>query len=252
MFGAVHAGPPDRPLVGAGLKMYLGYDESVRYLWSLAQRADEFAAVDVFVLPSFPALPQAQLAFAGLPVAYGAQDVHWEEGGAFTGCVSPSVLRELGCRYAEVGHAERRRHFGEDDAMVGRKAAAAARCGLVPIVCVGEHQPGNDAVEYVRAQAHGALDAIPEDAEMVIAYEPVWAIGGRAVAGGDRISAVVAALREATRARAGRVRILYGGSVAPGQTRGLRATGIDGVFVGRGALVIDDLRQVAHELAEAG
>ena len=110
--------------------------------------------------------------------------------------------------------------------MVGRKAAAAARCAWCRSCAWASAEHGNDAVEYVQAQVHGALGAVPEAAEVVIAYEPVWAIGGRAIAERDRISAVVDALREATGARSGRVRILYGGSVAPGQARGLRATGV--------------------------
>jgi triosephosphate isomerase len=252
MFGPVQAGPPERPIVGAGLKMYFGYAETVRYLWELAERAREFAGVDVFVLPSFPALPQAQLAFADTDLAYGAQDGHWEERGAYTGSVSPAMLRELGCRYVEVGHAERRRDFCEDDDMVGRKAAAAARCGLVPIVCVGEEERGGDAAALVLGQARAALAHVPDDAEVVLAYEPVWAIGAETAAGGDHIAAVAGALRRSLASRGGPTRILYGGSVAPGAAAQLLATGVDGVFVGRGALVIDDLRQVARELAEAG
>jgi triosephosphate isomerase len=246
---AAGSGASRAPLLGVSLKMFLGYAETVRYLWALAARAEEFEAVDVFVLPSFPALAQARLAFAGSSVSFGAQDGHWEERGAFTGCVSPSMLAELGCRYVEVGHAERRRDFCEDDDMVGRKAAAAARSGLVPIVCVGEQRQGDGAVSHVRTQADAALSSIPEAADVVIAYEPVWAIGATMTADNSDIAAVVAALRAGASGRTGSVRILYGGSVAPGSAHRLAETGVDGVFVGRGALDIDDLRQVAVGLA---
>jgi len=138
-----------RPLVGAGLKMFLGYAETIGYLRELAASAAEFDGVSVFVLPSFPVLAAARELLAGSPVRYGAQDAHWEESGAYTGCVSPAVLRELGCTFVEVGHAERRHLFGESDDMVARKALAAVRCGLEPIVCVGEEHETDGAAATI-------------------------------------------------------------------------------------------------------
>ncbi|MGH3139091.1 MAG: triose-phosphate isomerase family protein, partial [Gaiellales bacterium] len=147
-----------RPLVGAGLKMFLGYAETIGYLRELAASAAEFDGVEVFVLPSFPVLAAARDLLAGSAVRYGAQDAHWEESGAYTGCVSPAVLRELGCTFVEVGHAERRRLFGESDDMVARKALAAVRCGLEPIVCVGEaHESDGAAASIVGGQAAAVL-----------------------------------------------------------------------------------------------
>ena len=221
-----------RPLVGAGLKMFLGYAETIGYLRELAASAAEFDGVSVFVLPSFPVLAAARELLAGSPVRYGAQDAHWEESGAYTGCVSPAVLRELGCTFVEVGHAERRHLFGESDDMVARKALAAVRCGLEPIVCVGEEH-----------QTDGAAAAI--------AYEPVWAIGAETAADPERVAGVVAEVRRRAAGRDGDLRILYGGSVRPGEIAGLLAAGVDGVFVGRAATAVSGLREVIESVRAA-
>ena len=124
--------------------MFLGYEDSVRYLGAVAAAAPRFAGVSIFVLPSFPVIAEAARALGGTAVAYGAQDGHWEQEGAFTGCVSPSLLHELGCTFMEVGHAERRRLFGADDSTTARKARAAVDAGLVPVICIGEEHAGND------------------------------------------------------------------------------------------------------------
>ena len=187
------------PVVGAGLKMFLGYAETVRYLHELAACAEEFEGVSVFVLPSFPVLAAAQDLLSVSPVRYGAQDGHWEEAGPYTGCVSPAMLRELGCTFVEVGHAERRRLFHETDAMVARKAVAAARCGLIPIVCVGEQRIGDPADQIVAAQVVSVLESLPAEADLVIAYEPVWAIGAAASAEPRHIEQVVSMVRRLDR-----------------------------------------------------
>ncbi len=241
-----------RPLVGAGLKMFLGYAETIGYLRELAASAAEFDGVSVFVLPSFPVLAAARELLAGSPVRYGAQDAHWEESGAYTGCVSPAVLRELGCTFVEVGHAERRHLFCESDDMVARKAVAAVRCGLEPIVCVGEeHETDGAAATIVGDQVAAVLAPLPSAADLVVAYEPVWAIGAETAADPERVAGVVAEVRRLAAGRDGDLRILYGGSVGPDEIAGLLAAGVDGVFVGRGALAIDGLRSIVDEVREA-
>ena len=241
-----------RPLVGAGLKMFLGYAETIGYLRELAASAAEFDGVSVFVLPSFPVLAAAQELLAGSPVRYGAQDAHWEESGAYTGCVSPAVLRELGCTFVEVGHAERRHLFGESDDMIARKALAAVRCGLEPIVCVGEeHETDGAAATIVGDQAAAVLAPLPSAADVVIAYEPVWAIGAETAADPERVAGVVAEVRRRAAGRDGDLRILYGGSVGPGEIAGLLAAGVDGVFVGRAATAISGLREVIESVRAA-
>ena len=238
-----------RPLVGAGLKMFLGYAETIGYLRELAASAAEFDGVSVFVLPSFPVLAAARELLAGSPVRYGAQDAHWEESGAYTGCVSPAVLRELGCTFVEVGHAERRHLFGESDDMVARKALAAVRCGLEPIVCVGEeHETDGAAATIVGDQVAAVLAPLPSAADVVIAYEPVWAIGAETAADPERVAGVVAEVRRRAAGRDGDLRILYGGSVGPGEIAGLLAAGVDGVFVGRAATAISGLREVVESV----
>ena len=241
-----------RPLVGAGLKMFLGYAETIGYLRELAASAAEFDGVSVFVLPSFPVLAAARELLAGSPVRYGAQDAHWEESGAYTGCVSPAVLRELGCTFVEVGHAERRHLFGESDDMVARKALAAVRCGLEPIVCVGEeHETDGAAAAIVGDQAAAVLAPLPSAAAGVIAYEPVWAIGAETAADPERVAGVVAEVRRRAAGRDGDLRILYGGSVGPGEIAGLLAAGVDGVFVGRAATAVSGLREVIESVRAA-
>jgi triosephosphate isomerase len=242
-----------RPVVGAGLKMFLGYAETVGYLSELAASAGEFDGVSVFVLPSFPGLAAAQELLAGSPVRYGAQDAHWEEAGAYTGCVSPAVLRELGCTFVEVGHAERRRLFRESDHMVAQKALAAVRCGLEPIVCVGEERrAGNGtAAAVVGDQVAALLEALPDDADLVIAYEPVWAIGAEAAADPRHVAGAVAEVAMRAAGRAGDVRVLYGGSVRPGDVAGLLAAGVDGLFVGRAAIPLSGFREIVDSVRTA-
>ena len=241
-----------RPVVGAGLKMFLGYAESIGYLRDLAACAAEFDGVEVFVLPSFPVLAAAQELLAGSSVRYGAQDAHWEERGAYTGCVSPAVLRELGCTFVEVGHAERRRLFRESDDMVASKALAAVRCGLEPIVCVGEERRDDRAAAAaVGGQVAALLEPLPADADLIVAYEPVWAIDSDAAADPGHVERVAAEVARQAAGRAGAVRILYGGSVRPADVPGLLAAGVDGLFVGRAAAAVSGLRAVVESVRTA-
>ena len=241
-----------RPLVGAGLKMFLGYAETIGYLRELAASAAEFDGVSVFVLPSFPVLAAARELLAGSPVRYGAQDAHWEESGAYTGCVSPAVLRELGCTFVEVGHAERRRLFRESDDMVASKALAAVRCGLEPIVCVGEERRDDRAAAAaVGDQVAALLEPLPADADLIVAYEPVWAIDSDAAADPGHVERVAAEVARQAAGRAGAVRILYGGSVRPADVPGLLAAGVDGLFVGRAAAAVSGLRAVVESVRTA-
>jgi triosephosphate isomerase len=235
-------------VIGLGLKMFLGYAESLHRLDLLARHAEEFEGVAVFVLPSFPVLPEARRVLSDSGIAYGAQDGHWEDFGAHTGSVSPAMLKELGCAFMEVGHAERRRWFGEDDAMIARKVAAAVRNGLVPVICVGELDETRDAADVVVAQVQTAVALLPDaDAPVILAYEPVWKIGAKAPAQADRVADVVSALRSSNAHPESLTRILYGGSVTPGRILPLLKTGIDGLFVGRAAVEFDSLRSIIAE-----
>ncbi|PPK94628.1 triosephosphate isomerase [Kineococcus xinjiangensis] len=252
------AAPEGRPrrLVGVSLKMYFGLARTRAYLADVAALGEHAAAcgVDAFVIPDFVSLATGAELLAGSGVALGAQDAFWEDAGAYTGEVSPAVLREVGCTFVELGHAERRRLFGEDDEVTARKAAAAARNGLVPLVCIGEttrEGSGAQAVERAvaecRPQVESVLAAVPDDSEVVLAYEPVWAIGQPEPASADHVVAVTRRLREIAGDRAGTTRILYGGSAGPGLFASL-AEGVDGLFLGRFAHDVAAFRSVITEL----
>jgi triosephosphate isomerase len=247
------AGVLEPPIVGIGMKMYLGYAESLAYLRELAAASGRLQGVSLFVLPPFPVLAAARELLAGTRIAYGAQDGHWEDAGPHTGSVSAVMLAELGCSLMEVGHAERRRDFGEDDAMTGRKAAAATRAGLVPVICVGELDTSGDAEGVVRRQVEAVLGAVGEDAApLAIAYEPVWAIGAERPAGPEHIARVLDVIRSAGAGRRGRFTVLYGGGVMPEQVAEILAAGADGVFASRSGLDLTRLQRVVDGITTRG
>jgi triosephosphate isomerase len=233
--------------VGVSLKMYLGVEETRRWLEAVARVPR--GGVELFVLPTFLSLEAAHGILGGTGVRLGAQDVFWDERGPFTGEVSPSMLREVGCHYVAVGHAERRRLFGEDDAVTARKAAAAAEAGLVPVVCVGETERSDSAAaagECAR-QVRAALRALPDGAAAVVAYEPVWAIGAAAPAPAEHVVRVARRLRPLLERRQGETRLLYGGSAGPGAFASL-ADAVDGLFLGRFAHDVGNLGRVLDEV----
>ena len=250
-----------RPLVvGVSLKMY--FDIARTEAWSrriAAIAAGHPAVVDgvveVFVLPSLPALPAVAAALEGSPVSFGAQDLFWEDSGAYTGGISGADLRALGCTWVEVGHSERRRYFGEDDVTVNLKTAAALRHGLVPVLCVGERTRGgvDAAGDECVAQLESALSGLAApDAPIVVAYEPEWAIGRAEAADADHVLAVTGRIGGFLRAQrsVGPARVVYGGSAGPGLLPRLDG-GVQGLFLGRFAhdpealqLILDDAMAV--------
>ncbi|MBR0566298.1 triose-phosphate isomerase [Azoarcus sp. L1K30] len=209
--------------------------------------------VDMAVCVPFPYLAQAQSRLVG--VALGAQNVSEYDAGAYTGEVSATMLADFGCRYVIVGHSERRALFGEDDAMVGRKALAAQRKGIVPIVCVGEsldERKAGLAMSVVGRQLAAVLEVAGADAvgRMVLAYEPVWAIGTGLSATPAQVGEVHAGLRAWLNAHgvaASGVRILYGGSVKPDNATELFAVpDVDGGLIGGASLVADDFLAICR------
>lgn len=233
---------PRRRLVGVSTKMYFSAQRTRQYVSDvvaqLSASPDIANNVDIFIIPDAITLTSVitQLRSSNTPVLVGAQDASWEDAGAYTGEVSPSVLAEVGCRIVELGHAERRRIFGESDAETARKAAAAARNGLTPLVCVGERTRGmvSMAVGECATQVKAVMAAVPGDAEVVLAYEPVWAIGAAEPAAADHVVGVVDAIRElpCVKDRQGVTRIVYGGSAGPGLFEKLKRSA-DGLFLGR-------------------
>jgi len=238
--------PRRRPLVAGNWKLHHGLHASEALARSIAGGLSSPCPVEVVVAPVYTALATVAAALRGTSVGMSSQDLHWEDRGAFTGAVSAPLLKDAGCTYALVGHSERRQLFGERDEDVRRKASAALRHGLVPIVCVGEtleERERGATLDVVLGQvdaAFGDRDASALD-QMVVAYEPVWAIGTGKVARAADAQAVHVAIRaRLTRMApesAAMVRILYGGSVKPDNVVELmQQPDIDGALVGGASL----------------
>lgn len=240
-----------KPLIAGNWKMNLNHFEANALVQKIAFSLPDkyFAKVDVTVLPPFTDLRSVQTAVdADKPLlTYGAQDLSAHDSGAYTGEISGAFLAKLGCTYVVVGHSERRTYHHEDDALVAAKAAAAFRHGLIPIVCIGEHLEVREAgnhVEHNLAQLRGSLAGLTDEqlANVVIAYEPVWAIGtGRVASAGDA-QEVCGAIRAelatiASPKIADGVRVLYGGSVnAKNVGEIVGQPDVDGALVGGASL----------------
>ncbi len=234
--------------------MHLG-ESSAKTLVARLMTALPFDRVAAAVAPAFPLFRVVLDAVAGSPLEVGAQNMHWEAQGAFTGEVAPTMLAEMGVRFVIVGHSERRALFGETDATVSRKILAARRHGLSPIVCVGEteHERGAGRTRHVvvaQIRAAFADEALSNADDVVIAYEPVWAIGtGRTPQPAeitDAHGAIRAALTERFGAPALAVRILYGGSVTAASAQALlEAAEVDGALVGGASLDAGSFASIA-------
>jgi triosephosphate isomerase len=260
-----------RPLIAGNWKMNLTHLEAIGLVQKLAFSLTEpqLDAAEVVVLPPFTALRSVQTLVTGdkLAVGYGAQDLSAEDSGAFTGEISGIMLAAMACQYVAVGHSERRALHGEDDALVARKVQAALRHGLVPILCVGEGLDVRRAGQHVAhctTQLDAALEGLTaeqltapgEGTGIVIAYEPVWAIGTGEVATPEDAQEVCGALRSRLAERFGPetaavVRILYGGSVKAANTAGILAgPDIDGALVGGASLDAEEFVQICRTAAD--
>jgi len=253
--------PARKPLLSGNWKMHHNHLEAIAVLQKLsyALRDEDYAAVDVSVHPPFTGLRSLQVVIDAdrLPIALGAQDCHWEDKGAYTGEISPLMLAKLDVRYVIVGHSERREYFGETDADVNRKATAVFGAGMTPIMCVGEtleEREAGRAEAKVAAQVPAGLAGLSpaQVGSMVIAYEPIWAIGTGRTATADDAQAMCAAIRSVVSGVAGAgagaaVRIQYGGSVKPSNTAELMAQpDIDGALVGGASLDADDFSRIVR------
>lgn len=245
------------PLMAGNWKMNLNHQEAVvlvqKLAWTLSDKRHDYGKVEVVVLPPFTDVRSVQTLVDGdrLSVRYGAQDVSMHDSGAYTGEISAAMLAKLGCSYVVVGHSERRQFHAETDEVVNAKAHKALGAEMTPIVCVGEGlevRQAGEHVPYTMAQVEGSLAGFtPEQvAGLVIAYEPVWAIGTGEVATPEDAQEVCAAIRAQVReaygddAAAG-VRILYGGSVKAANVAGIMAKDdVDGCLVGGASLQVDE------------
>jgi len=251
------------PLMAGNWKMNLTHPEAValvqKLAWILADKKHDFARTEVVVVPPFTDLRSVQTLVDGdrLSIRYGAQDVSTHDSGAYTGEISATMLAKLGCSYVVVGHSERRTYHAEDDAEVNAKARQAVSAGMTPIVCVGEGldvRKAGEHVAYTLGQIDGSLAGFKptEIASLVVAYEPVWAIGTGEVATPEDAQEVCAAIRARLRETAGDdaadgCRILYGGSVKAGNIAGIMAQGdVDGALVGGASLQADEFGGVCR------
>ena len=242
------------PLIAGNWKMNTTPSEGERLVRDLKKRLADVEEREVVVAPPFTHLHRVGDALKGSSISLAAQNVYWEDAGAFTGEISPAMIKELGCRYVITGHSERRAYFGETDETVSKKVRAALRCGMIPIVCVGEtleEREAGDTLEVVGRQlggglrgleASGLISEADERGMIVIAYEPVWAIGTGKTATAGQAQEVHSFIRERLErilgdTAASRTRILYGGSVKPDNIDGLMAQpDIDGALVGGASL----------------
>jgi triosephosphate isomerase len=241
-----------KKLVAGNWKMNGLRADGLALAGELARRARaaggaETPRCDLLVCPPATLLGPVYDALAGSDIAVGGQDCHPAPKGAFTGDISAEMLADAGCRYVIVGHSERRHGHGETDALVREKAGAVRRAGLVPVICVGEtlaeHQAG-EANAVVAAQLAGSIPAEHGDSELVVAYEPVWAIGTGLTPSLDNIAAMHAAIRERVSSD---TRILYGGSVNPTNAAAiLGLADVDGALVGGASLDADSFWAIAR------
>ncbi|HWL97088.1 MAG TPA: triose-phosphate isomerase [Nocardioidaceae bacterium] len=251
------------PLMAGNWKMNVSHQEAVvlvqKLVWTLQDKKHDFARVEVAVIPPFTDLRSVQTLVDGdrLKIGYGAQDVSPHDNGAHTGDISATMLAKLGCRFVLVGHSERRQEHAESDELVNAKAHKAVDNAMTPIVCVGEGlevRKSGQHVEHTLAQIDGSLAGFKAEqvAELVVAYEPVWAIGTGEVATPDDAQEVCAAIRgrirEAFSEEAAQgVRILYGGSVKAANVAGImQQPDIDGALVGGASLQVDEFSGICR------
>ncbi len=250
-----------KPLMAGNWKMHLNHLEAIALVQKVAflLKDDDYAAVDVAVIPPFTDIRSVQTLVDGdkLKVQYGAQDVSQHAAGAYTGEIAGHMLAKLGCTYAVVGHSERREYHDETDAIVNAKAKAALQNGLIPIVCVGEKldvRKAGEHVAHVTEQLVGSLAGLTEEQllNVVIAYEPVWAIGTGEVASPEDAQEVCQVIREWIAANyspevADQVRVLYGGSVKSSNIAGIMAKpDVDGALIGGASLDADEYATIVR------
>ncbi len=236
-----------KPMIAGNWKMYKTINEALELTTALKKELAQVQAADVVVCPVFTALNSVFQNIGDSEIGLGAQDLYWEKEGAFTGEISPIMIKDCGCDYVIVGHSERRKYFGETDADVNKKVKAALAVGLTPIMCIGEtleQREKNETLEVVTRQLNGGFAGIEKfDAmNVVIAYEPIWAIGTGKTATPAQAQEVHGAIRKwltdkYTSGASDTMRVLYGGSVKPENIKELMSQeDIDGALVGGASL----------------
>jgi len=256
-----------KPLIAGNWKMNLDHLQAVAFVqklhWTLKDAKHEDDSVEVAIFPPFTDIRTVQTLLDAdkIPFALGAQDLSTKDSGAYTGEVSGAFLKKLDCTYVIIGHSERREYHHEGDDVVAAKVQAALRHGLIPVICVGEtaedlEKFGASAVPA--GQLEAALKDVPANADIVVAYEPVWAIGSGQAATPEQAQEVCAKLREVISSSLGaeaaeRTRILYGGSVKSGNIASfMRGPDIDGALVGGASLLADEFAAIIRYQKHVG
>ena len=245
-----------KPIIAGNWKMNMTPSQAKELVTDLIPLVKD-AACDVVVCPPYVDIALVAELVKGTNIQVGAQNIHWAEKGAFTGEISAAMLKEAGAAYAIIGHSERRQYFGETDATVNSRTKAALAAGIVPIICVGESLEQREKGEtdaVVSGQVKADLADIPGEAVagLVIAYEPIWAIGTGKTATDEQANETIGLIRETIaslygQAVADQVRIQYGGSMNPKNVKGLMAQAqIDGGLIGGASLKVPDFAQVVN------
>lgn len=246
------------PIIAGNWKMNNTIFESVRLVGDMQERLESINGVESVVCPPFISLPKIAEMLMASSIGVGAQNMHFEEKGAFTGEVSPNMLTGI-CQYVILGHSERRQYFGETDELVNKKTKAALSAGLKPIVCVGETREENEAnqtEEVVSRQVKAALDGLDSIDDVVIAYEPIWAIGTGKAATEQQANETIGLVRNVVAQLFGtaaqKLRIQYGGSANAANIHALMTQPeIDGALVGGASLKADEFVSMVEQAAKA-
>ncbi len=244
-----------KPLIAGNWKMYKTSSEAAETAKELVKQVRDIADVDIMIAPPFTALESVSRAIKNSPVALGAQNLYWEDEGAYTGEISAPMLKSVGCEYSIIGHSERRQYFGETDETVNQKIQAAIQADLKPVFCVGETEQEREAGQTFsvldKQVKKGLKKRVPEELDrLIIAYEPVWAIGTGKTATDEQAQEVHQFIRSLIEESFGKdlsksIRILYGGSVKPDNILNLmEMPDIDGALVGGASLDADSFSKI--------
>ena len=244
-----------RPIIAGNWKMNNTIAAGTQLIKDLAPLVADVTDVDIVACPTSTALAAVTAAAKGTKIHVGAQNVHWEKSGAYTGEISTEMLNEIGVEYCVLGHSERRDYFGETDEGVNKRAHAAFAAGITPIICCGESLEIREAgtyLDFVAGQIKAALEGFKADevAKLVIAYEPIWAIGTGKTATFEQAEEVCGYIRKTVaekfnQSAADAIRIQYGGSVKPATIKGLmEQPNVDGALVGGASLKAVDFSQI--------
>ena len=252
----------EKPFIAGNWKMHKTIPEAVEMVKALKEESPQLTDAELVVIPPYTMLSEVKKVIEGSTIQLGAQNIFWEEKGAFTGEVSPPMLKDAGCQYVTIGHSERRQYFGETNETVNKKIKAALAYELTPIMCIGEsleeREKGN-TMDKVETQINSGLEGLGKDEirRIVIAYEPIWAIGTGVTATPSQAEEVHSFIRKKLTEKYGNeiasyAIILYGGSVKPANTYSiLKENNINGALVGGASLEADSFIQITKEAIKA-